>query len=134
MVLHRILFKRPYTPEFFDGYGPFDGIKRDLWEGGERMPVFVQWNSKITPGQKIDLPNMLSDWMPTFLDVAGAAAPQRADGISILPILTGRLKQQKDPIVYAEYFEKDIPQLFDFEAKRRKRIRGQMQLVRFWKI
>jgi hypothetical protein len=74
-------------------------------EGGERMPVFVQWNSKIAPGQKIDLPNMLSDWMPTFLDAAGATAPQRADGISILPILTGRLKQQKDPIVYAEYFE-----------------------------
>ncbi|KFC35848.1 sulfatase-like hydrolase/transferase [Elizabethkingia anophelis] len=126
--------KETYTPEFFDGYGPFDGIKRDLWEGGERMPVFVQWSSKIAPGQKIDLPNMLSDWMPTFLDAAGATAPQRADGISILPILTGMARQQKDPIVYAEYFEEGhTPNYTDFEVQRRKRTRGQMQLVRFGK-
>jgi len=72
--------------------------------------------------------------MPTFLDAAGATAPQRADGISILPILTGMARQQKDPIVYAEYFEEGhTPNYTDFEAKRRKRTRGQMQLVRFGK-
>ena len=76
------------------------------------MPVFVQWSSKIAPGQKIDLPNMLSDWMPTFLDAAGATAPQRADGISILPILTGMAKQQKILLSTQNISKKDIPQLY----------------------
>lgn len=69
-----------------------------------------------------------------FLDAAGATAPQRADGISILPILTGMATQQKDPIVYAEYSEEGhTPNYTDFEVQRRKRTRGQMQLIRFGK-
>ena len=90
--------------------------------------------SKIAPGQKIDLPNMLSDWMPTFLDAAGATAPQRADGISILPILTGMAKQQKILLSTQNISKKDIPPIIlIFETQRRKRTRGQMQLIRFGK-
>lgn len=123
--------KERYTPEFFEGYGPFDGIKRDLWEGGERMPVLVQWKGIVKPGQQINLPNMLSDWLPTFLDVAGLPAPLRADGTSIAPTLIGKTKQVIKPIVYAEYFEEGYtPDYPDFEAKRRKRLRREMQLIR----
>lgn len=123
--------KESYTPEFFDGYGPFDGIKRDVWEGGERMPVLVQWKGTVKPGQRIDWPNMLSDWMPTFLEVSGMDVPQRVDGTSILSVLTGKKKQKEEPIIYVEYFGgARTPDYPDFEVKRRNRLRGQMQLLR----
>ncbi len=35
--------KEDYEPVFFNSFGPFDGIKRDVWEGGVRMPTLVQW-------------------------------------------------------------------------------------------
>ncbi|HVI43736.1 MAG TPA: sulfatase-like hydrolase/transferase [Chitinophaga sp.] len=119
-----------YTPEFFDGYGPFDGIKRDTWEGGVRMPVIAQWVGVIAPGKKIMVPSMLSDWMPTFLDAAGMTAPARTDGVSLLPSLTGRGKQQNGQ-VYVEYFENgETPAYPAFDKSHAGRRRRQMQLIR----
>ncbi len=37
----------PYEPTFFRGYGPFDGIKRDTWEGGMREPTLARWPAMI---------------------------------------------------------------------------------------
>src|SRR5699024_3190058 len=38
-----------HLPTFFSSYGPFDGIKRDTWEGGVRMPTIVRWPGHIAP-------------------------------------------------------------------------------------
>ena len=120
----------PNHPTFFGSYGPFDGIKRDCWEGGVRMPTIVAWPSKISAGKIISMPNMLSDWLPTFADAAHMAAPARADGVSLLPSLTGKGNQQKS-LVYVEYFEGGkTPNFKEFEASRRGRKRGQMQMIR----
>src|SRR5690606_25871425 len=77
-------------PTFFNGFGPFDGIKRDVWEGGVRMPVIATWPSVIGENTVVTTPSMLSDWMATFCDAAGAPAPARSDGVSLLPALTGK--------------------------------------------
>lgn len=90
-----------YTPQFFNGYGPFDGIKRDTWEGGLRTPTIVQWPGTIPAGRKVQQPSMLSDWLPTFLQVAGVTPPVRLDGVSLLPTLTGKGRQQNG-VVYIE--------------------------------
>ena len=120
----------PNQPTFFDSYGPFDGIKRDCWEGGLRMPTIAAWPGHIAAGKVVTTPSMLSDWLPTFADAAHLPAPARADGVSLLPSLTGQGKQETSP-VYVEYFEGGkTPGFKEFEASRRDRRRAQMQMVR----
>jgi arylsulfatase A-like enzyme len=121
---------KPNQPTFFGSYGPFDGIKRDCWEGGLRMPTIAEWPGHINPGKVINTPSMLSDWMTTFAEVAHIQSPARTDGVSLLPDLTGKGKQQNS-LVYVEYYEGGrTPGFKEFEAGRRNRKRDQMQMIR----
>lgn len=118
------------TPDFFNGFGPFDGVKRDLWEGGVRVPSMVAWPARIPAGQVSASPSAFYDWLPTFADAAGLPAPARTDGVSLLPSLTGKGKQQKST-VYVEYFNNtSTPSFEEFDPKHRSRKRNQMQLIR----
>jgi hypothetical protein len=91
-------------PSFFQSWGPFDGIKRDLLEGGEREPTFVVWPGHIAPSSHSDILSAQFDWMPTFTQAAGLPAPARTDGVSLLPALTGHPdKQQHHSYLYSEY-------------------------------
>lgn len=122
--------KEDYSPEFFRGYGPFDGIKRDVWEGGTRVPTLVQWAGKIKAGADVKTPSMSSDWMTTFLAASGYKAPARSDGTSLLPSLLGKGSQQA-PTVYIEYTNNTVtPKYKDFEEVRRGTERNQMQMIR----
>lgn len=122
--------KEEFSPEFFRGYAGYDGIKRDLWEGGIRVPTILKWPQKISAGKKIDTPMMFSDWLATFLDIAGASAPAVSDGVSILPSVTGRGIQQPAQW-YIEYFQNEkTPDYKVFESSRRGKKRAQMQAVR----
>lgn len=122
--------KEDYSPEFFKGYGPFDGIKRDVWEGGTRMPTIVQWAGKIKGGINVKTPSMSSDWLTTFLAASGYKAPARSDGVSLLPSLLNVGKQQPST-VYIEYFnEAKTPGYKDFEKDRRNHARQNMQMLR----
>ena len=120
----------PNEPTFFSSYGPFDGIKRDCWEGGVRMPTIAAWPNYIQRGKIINTPSMLSDWMATFADLAQIPVPARSDGVSLLPSLTAKGIQEKG-LQYVEYFGGDrTPDFKEFEPSRRGEIRGQMQLIR----
>ncbi|MFW5761534.1 MAG: sulfatase-like hydrolase/transferase, partial [Cyclobacteriaceae bacterium] len=81
-----------YQPTFFDSFGEMDGVKRDTWEGGIRVPTFVWWPGKITPGKLNDIPSQFHDWLPTFAEAAGIMPPARTDGVSLLPQLFGNEK------------------------------------------
>ena len=118
------------TPDFFDSFGPFDGIKRDLWEGGVREPTIVSWPARIAANRVIDEPSAMYDWMATFAEAAGIAAPARTDGVSLLPLLTGAKDSVEHP-VYVEYFEgRKTPTYPGFLASHAGRQRNQMQLIR----
>jgi len=120
-----------YSPQFFDGYGPFDGIKRDCWEGGTRTPAIVRWPSGIKPGQVLATPSATYDWLPTFADLAGLPAPARADGISLVPLLTGQGRLRDRSGIYIEYENATrTPDFPEFEPGHRGRKRGQMQVLR----
>lgn len=119
-----------FKPTFFASNATFEGIKRDVLEGGVRMPVLVNWTKHIAPGKVITTPSMLSDWMTTFADIAGIPAPARADGISLLPSLIAKGKQ-KESLVYVEYEgEGRTPDFKEFDPSHRNQKRGQMQLIR----
>lgn len=121
----------PNLPTFFNSFGPFDGIKRDSWEGGLRVPTIVRWPSKIQENKTIEAPSALYDWMPTFAEAAGLSAPARIDGVSLLPSLTGK-KTQKESLIYVEYFEAGkTPGFEEFSDNHKNRRRNEMQMIRF---
>lgn len=68
---------------------PLRGGKYSLYEGGIRVPFIFRWKNVIQPGTASDQPIMNVDLYPTFLELAGGAAPAgyALDGISIAPIL-----------------------------------------------
>src|SRR5437762_4119089 len=72
-------------PKFFQSSGPFRGIKRDVYEGGIRVPLIVTWPGHIKPGQTSSLPAAFWDFLPTAAELAGTNLPaEKIDGISFL--------------------------------------------------
>lgn len=123
--------KQPLEADFFNSFGPFDGIKRDVIEGGIRTGAIVRWPAVIAPDSVNDIPCQSHDWMPTFAELAGVAAPARSDGTSLLPTIA-RMGSQKDPQVYVEYsVGGGTPNYPEFTEEHRGRKRGQMQAIRF---
>ncbi len=119
-----------YEPDFFKSFGPFDGIKRDVWEGGIRVPAIAVWPRKIRAGSTITNLSAFYDWVPTFANAADLPAPAFSDGNSMLPLLTGQIKKQ-DRTVYVEYFEEGkTPDFESFDKTHRNRRRNQMQMYR----
>jgi arylsulfatase A-like enzyme len=123
------LENEPYAPTFFRGYGQFDGIKRDTWEGGMREPTLVRWPGVIPAARVVNDACGQWDWLATFAEAAGLSAPAASDGVSLLPALTGQ-GEQRPSTVYVEYFQPGTtPDFSDFSPAHRGRKRGQMQNV-----
>ncbi|HEX5026187.1 MAG TPA: sulfatase-like hydrolase/transferase, partial [Agriterribacter sp.] len=117
--------------DFFNSFGPFDGIKRDVWEGGVRVPTIVVWLSHIKSSSKKKAPSAFYDWLPTFANAAGQPAPAFSDGQTLLPLLTGQTTSDVDRTVYVEYFVGGkTPGYADFAEAHRNRARNQMQMLR----
>jgi arylsulfatase A len=92
-------------PEFFNSNGNFSGIKRDLYEGGIRVP-FIAWQPGVTkPGTINTMPAALWDMYPTFLEMAKVKITKPVDGISIVPALKG-MKQKQHAYLYWEFHER----------------------------
>lgn len=83
-------------PEFFDGNGPLRGIKFDLYEGGIRCPFVAWWPGVIQPGTESGHVSAHWDMLPTFAELAGVEVPGSVDGISMAPLLTGRIGEQRE--------------------------------------
>lgn len=92
-------------PDYFDSNGPLKGYKRDLYEGGIRVPTIARWPGKVKPGTTSDHISAFWDFMPTVADIAGVAAPEDIDGISYLPTLLGK-DQPGHEYLYWEFHEK----------------------------
>jgi len=74
-------------PEFFNSNGDLRGIKRDLYDGGIRVPMIVRWKGKIKAGTESDFTWAFWDFMPTAAELASAKAPTDIDGVSVVPTL-----------------------------------------------
>ncbi len=96
-------------PEFFQSSGPFRGHKRDLTEGGIRVPMIVRWPGKIKPGVS-DFPWAFWDFLPTAADIALTETPKGIDGISVLPLLLGQTQTNRHEYLYWEFHERGFQQ------------------------
>jgi arylsulfatase A-like enzyme len=120
----------PNNPDFFNSFGPFDGIKRDVWEGGVRVPALATWPGTFKAGTKLAAPTAFYDWLPTLVNAAGLAAPVFSDGTSFFPLLTGQDTSQSRT-VYIEYFESGkTPGYNEFNSSHKRRQRSHMQMLR----
>ena len=77
---------------------PFFRHKATGFEGGVRVPAFVNFPSRVKPGTRSDAIGTVMDLLPTFLALAGAQHPGTTyrgmpvlpiKGVSLLPLLTG---------------------------------------------
>ena len=93
-------------PEFFNSNGNFKGIKRDLYEGGIRVPFIAYWPGRIRPKTE-GHQAALWDMYPTFLQLAGIPIRKKVDGISIAPLLMNNAKQKQHEYFYWEFHEND---------------------------
>jgi uncharacterized sulfatase len=92
---------------FFDSNGPLRGYKRDLYEGGIRVPLIVRWPGKIKANTLTNHPCAFWDYLPTACDLAGVAPPQNIDGISYLPALLGEEQPAHDYLYWQYQREQD---------------------------
>ena len=70
---------------------PLIGHKRNLYEGGIRVPYVLQWKNEIEPGQKFTAPVSAMDIFPTALSAIGLQDLNafKLDGVNLLPHLLG---------------------------------------------
>ncbi len=96
-----------HSPGFFNSNGPLKGQKRDLYEGGIRVPFIARWPGKVKAGTTCDYPCAMWDVMPTCAELAGIAPPTDIDGISYLPALLGNMAGQKrHEFLYWAFYER----------------------------
>ncbi|MGQ7867924.1 sulfatase family protein [Sunxiuqinia sp. sy24] len=87
--------------------GPYRGRKRDLYEGGVRVPAFCVWPQGIEAGQKTDFPCFTSDYLPTVVDLLELNFPDERpiDGISLTEVLKGKKAEREKPMGF-RYLER----------------------------
>lgn len=92
----------PVPKGLFDSNGILRGGKRDLYEGGIRIPMIVRWPGRIAPGRVSNQTLAFWDFLPTAAELAGLDPPKGIDGISMLPALLGKPQKSHD-YLYWDY-------------------------------
>jgi arylsulfatase A-like enzyme len=96
-------------PEFFKSSGGLKGIKRDMYEGGIRVPMIASWPGTIAAASTTMYAAAHWDLFPTFAELAGVPVPSGLDGTSILPVLRGQ-PQRPHEFMYWEFHERGFQQ------------------------
>jgi len=92
-------------PEFFNSSAGLRGIKRDLYEGGIRVPLVARWPGQIQAGGTSAYVSAFWDFFPTACEMAGTTPPSGLDGVSFLPNLLGG-KVGRERALYWEFHER----------------------------
>ena len=92
-------------PDFFDSNGPLRGYKRDLYEGGIRVPMIASQPGTV-PAGITDHISAFWDVLPTLAELTGASVPADLDGISFLPTLRGGAQEKSHDYLYWEFHER----------------------------
>lgn len=118
-------------PDYFDSNGPLRGKKRDLYEGGIRVPLIVKWPGHIAPGTTSDHMGYFGDFMATMADLSNTTPPDDLDSISLLPTLTSSGQQPAHDFLYWEFYEQGSRQAVRqgaWKAIRQPMFTGEIEL------
>ena len=114
-----------FNPMVFDSNGPLRGFKRDLYEGGIRMPMLVWGPGHVPAGRTSEHVWAAWDVLPTLAELAGTSAPEGIDGRSMAAAITGEGAAPVHDELYWEFFVKG-PKLFQQAVRR-----GDWKAIRF---
>ncbi|CAN0326784.1 unnamed protein product, partial [Scytosiphon promiscuus] len=82
----------------------FKGGKRDIYEGGHRVPFLMRWPALIQAGSQTNVPVCQTDYLATIAEIIGVKLPDNAgeDSYSLLPILQGKDydKAVRGPVIH----------------------------------
>jgi len=92
-------------PQFFNSGGGLRGVKRDLYEGGIRVPMIVKWPKEVKAGSVSKQPIAFWDVLPTLAEAASVKPTSETDGVSFLPALKGKKQSKKHQPFYWEFYE-----------------------------
>ena len=94
-------------PDYFDSNGPLRGYKRDLYEGGIRVPLIIRWPNVVEAGSTSAHISASWDFLPTFLDILNIHPTEPLDGLSLYPELAGEpSRQAQHEYLYWEFHER----------------------------
>jgi arylsulfatase A-like enzyme len=80
---------------------PLRAGKGWLYEGGIREPLIVKWPGFVKQGSVCDVPVTSVDFYPTIIEAAEVeSTPQELDGVSLLPLLKGSKKLDREAIYW----------------------------------
>lgn len=121
-----------HNPKLFDPAGPLRGMKRDLYEGGIRVPMIARWPGTTPPGSTSDHVGYFGDLMATVAELSESDCPKNVDSISFAPTLMKNSdKQKKHKYLYWEFYEqggKQAVRADDWKAIRMPWRTGKTQL------
>ncbi len=82
--------------------GKLKGVKRDLWEGGHRVPMFVTWGDVIKRGRRVDQTICMLDFYATAADIVGhkLSDGEAPDSYSYLPLIKGKGQSERDYTIH----------------------------------
>jgi uncharacterized sulfatase len=107
--------------EFFDSNGPLRGFKRDLYEGGIRVPTIAWWPGVIQPNTTSDEPLAFWDFLPTACELAGVKTPTDTDGVSLMPTLLGNRQGPAHESLFWRYGQKVALRSAEWKIVRTKK-------------
>lgn len=112
-----------YHPSMLGSSGGLRGHKRDLYEGGIRVPMIARWPAGCPGGRTSAHVSAFWDFLPTLCELAGVEAPAGIQGISYVPVLAGREEtQRRHDSLYWEFHEM---------GNRRALMEGDWKLVQY---
>jgi arylsulfatase A len=109
-------------PAFFKSAGGLRGIKRDLYEGGIRVPMIARWPGVVPAGRVSNHVWAHWDVLPTVAALAGARVPAGLDGMSMAAALRGE-SQATHPFFYWEFHERGFQQAVRMDRWKAVRLR-----------
>jgi arylsulfatase A-like enzyme len=86
------------------------GHKGQLYEGGLRVPAFLEWPRMVESPRTTEVPCNTSDIYPTLVEIAGVAPANQPplDGVSLGPLLRGALRGRRAPMGFWVYPAKGV--------------------------
>ena len=105
----------------FDSSGPLRGRKRDLAEGGIRVPMLLRWKGALPAGSENAMPWWFADVLPVCAHLAGVKVPAGIDGLNVWPGIVGKYWGPGDRHMYWEFHERGFQQAVrwkDWKAMR----------------
>ncbi|MDZ4404261.1 arylsulfatase [Prosthecobacter sp.] len=94
-----------HDSDFFNSNGDFKGTKRDMTDGGIRVPLIAWWPGKVKSGEVSEHVSGFQDLLPTVAELSGAKLTAETDGISFVPTLLGNDGQKQHTHLFWDFNE-----------------------------